>query len=375
MSLIPVPFAGNGREFNPRGPDGSRFQVSGLRFIRPTDSLILQHLPADRKGYLIPFGGNAPLLAGCAACFAPKAKIVAIEPDMHDYKAGLRKLEPFKNIKLECLADMPENNGCDTFLFSSDGNFDRLLFLDTVERAAQVLPEGSIVLISMDKARAKELVNKMNEYFAKGSVIDRSADAVLFRGVTEAGRCKWTERLAPYDVDSRDAQLKMVSRPGVFCHARVDLGGIALAESCELRDGDRILDLGCGAGMVGLILAEKARRANLKVEVVMVDSHARAVDCARRNVVLNGFERCSAIQDDEFRDTKGYDLIVANPPYYAGQRIGDRFLVASKELLKRDGFLVMVSKHGDRLAASAQEIGFQTRDGKRKGYDITICSL
>ena len=71
-------------------------------------------------------------------------------------------------------------------------------------------------------------------------------------------------------------EIELVSFPGCFCHRRVDEGGLALAEvvSRELAAGGpagaRLLDMGCGAGTVGLLVAS----ANPGISLVMVDSTA-----------------------------------------------------------------------------------------------------
>ena len=67
-------------------------------------------------------------------------------------------------------------------------------------------------------------------------------------------------------------KLMFTSYPGCFCHRRLDEGGLALAEvaSRELsarpvaEDGDstvRILDMGCGCGLVGFLIANRMRQA------------------------------------------------------------------------------------------------------------------
>ncbi len=78
--------------------------------------------------------------------------------------------------------------------------------------------------------------------------------------------------------------IQAVSRPGVFSHRRVDGGARALLKTATVRPGDRVLELGCGSGVVSLAAAVRAEG----VQVQAIDSNARAVECTRRGAELNG---------------------------------------------------------------------------------------
>src|SRR5262249_4464654 len=87
--------------------------------------------------------------------------------------------------------------------------------------------------------------------------------------------------------------IKAVSRPGVFSHRSLDPGARALINTMVVRDGDRVLDLGCGSGAVALAAAFRASA----VIVVAIDSHARAVECTVQGAQLNGLTNVTAILD------------------------------------------------------------------------------
>ena len=79
------------------------------------------------------------------------------------------------------------------------------------------------------------------------------------------------------------------------------------------------VDLGCGAGVIAILLA--ADDGALAVDGVELQPSWAAL--ARENVRLNGLEgRVSILDGDlrrhrEFLKAGAYDLVVANPPYYA----------------------------------------------------------
>ena len=75
---------------------------------------------------------------------------------------------------------------------------------------------------------------------------------------------------------------------------------------------DRVLDLGCGAGTLALLLARDADHA------VGVDISERAVTLARFNAAVNDVQNVEFRQGDLFAPVAGetFDLIVSQPPYY-----------------------------------------------------------
>jgi release factor glutamine methyltransferase len=85
------------------------------------------------------------------------------------------------------------------------------------------------------------------------------------------------------------------------------------AEKLDVKVGDRVLDMGTGCGLLGVLSAERA------IEVVGVDINPHALHCAEKNAELNNVVNgVSFIQGDLFgplKETKKFDLILFNAPY------------------------------------------------------------
>lgn len=88
---------------------------------------------------------------------------------------------------------------------------------------------------------------------------------------------------------------------------------LALGAFCTLKPGSRVLDLGCGAGLLLLLCAR--RQEGLSLTGVELDPHAAAL--ARENLSDNGLAGEILTCDLRVTDpTIRADLVVSNPPWY-----------------------------------------------------------
>lgn len=131
-----------------------------------------------------------------------------------------------------------------------------------------------------------------------------------------------------------------------------------LADSLLVKEGDDVLEIGTGTGLVALVASKKASK------VVATDINPHALECARSNTLLNKVENMEIRQGDLFQPVLGekFDLVLFNTPYLPtaedevigdeldaawdggedGRQVIDLFLNEVKNHLKDTGIVQLV---------------------------------
>jgi 16S rRNA (guanine1207-N2)-methyltransferase len=141
-----------------------------------------------------------------------------------------------------------------------------------------------------------------------------------------------------------------VSYPGVFAHGRLDAGTrMLLGAMPPLAPGARVLDFGCGSGILGAVLA--ARTSDARVDFLDVDAVALAA-------VAENVPGARTVLADGIADVgnEAYDAIISNPPYHEGKaettRTVEAFVADAPRVLAPGGRLVLVVQR--RLTLEAE---------------------
>ena len=100
------------------------------------------------------------------------------------------------------------------------------------------------------------------------------------------------------------------------CAMKVGTDGVLLGAWADTQDAKRILDLGCGSGLIALMSAQKNRNAH----ITGIEIDAAATEDARANVTASPFaDQIEIVCADalHYDSTEGrFDCIISNPPYY-----------------------------------------------------------
>lgn len=143
-----------------------------------------------------------------------------------------------------------------------------------------------------------------------------------------------------YTVSFRGVCAEICTSPGLFSERGPDEGTMLMLSKAEITPGMRLLDLGCGCGIVGALCAL------LGAEVFMLDCDPAAVDASARTLAANGISGVTPLLSDGFADFREahLDLILSNPPYHSDFSVARGFIEKGFNRLNIGGKLMLVTK-------------------------------
>lgn len=162
---------------------------------------------------------------------------------------------------------------------------------------------------------------------------------------------------------------------GVFSKDGLDFGSRLLLESIPLDEvGGKILDMGCGYGVFGIILSKVT-----SAHVDMVDVNLRAIHLTEMNIKENNISDVCVFESNCYDNISStYTSIITNPPIRAGKKIVYDIVMNARNYLDDNGklFIVIRKEQGAKsLIVDLQKIYNVDIIAKKKGFFIIKCSL
>lgn len=178
---------------------------------------------------------------------------------------------------------------------------------------------------------------------------------------------------------------RFLVRPNVLI-PRMDTEPVVAEAVKLLKNKNKILDMCCGSGIMGITLMSEAQKKGLKAKLTSVDISDEALSLAKDNAKINNVE-IEILKSDLFesKKLKKYDIILSNPPYIPSDDIESldievknfdpilaldggsdgldfyrKIIVESKKYLKKQGWIVFEIGYnqGISVAQMLKENGF-----------------
>jgi 16S rRNA (guanine1207-N2)-methyltransferase len=378
---------------------GGSLRVFSRSGLHRAESLLLselERLNASPSSLLVA-GNRTGVTALAAASRFPSCRITAHVFDLHHFRAVQRNWRmngthaaplfdpfvlppedlaaapeaPLAAARLACTAAIPEGPYDLALFMATPGTSTGELILDQLEDIHESLAPGGVCLLACE-AEAEPLLKHVKAIFGSVSAHLQQKDLLCARAVKQAPLAKRRDFSATFRASLPGLPpLALKSLPGVFCHRRPDSGGLALAELAarEPADGQKILDLGCGCGLVGLLLASQSPGAR----VTFVDSHARALAATHFNLAALAPAGHELRLSDTGTAQSGFDLFVGNPPYYSDFRIAQLFIDTAHRALRSQGRCLLVAKSAGKLQELLLARFGNAERLSRRGYGVVRC--
>jgi 16S rRNA G1207 methylase RsmC len=335
-----------------------RVEIISRRRLRKADVILLESLPDlnDMK-VLCGFGSKGVVALAIQAGF-PKADVHALELDtaaigrLQNWKTDHELVGPAVHLVAELL---DVGRDFDVILMPCPQILPRTLIAEFLAQSRQVLKKRGQLFVATDGEVDDWLRQSIKKEFGvQGTrLLHKRRYGYLWKAINKAplGSTPTSHfRRHNFQVPGREA-LMLLTRPGLPGHDKISDETLALMElvSEGLTEVDSVLNLGCGAGLLGLFLAA----SNPNNSVMMLDCSARAVDMTEQNRAANGIDNANVLLDSPevlpmFQEDSN---LVVLQGLDRSQSHGESLIVKAHRALSVDGRLFFATRNGKRWGA------------------------
>ena len=143
-------------------------------------------------------------------------------------------------------------------------------------------------------------------------------------------------------INIKNIDLKFKTDKNVFSEKGVDKGTLAMLSKVDFDKNDKVLDLGCGFGVVGILVAKLIGYD----KVIMCDISEDVINCSKENAKLNNVDNIKILLSDGLKNINedNFTIILSNPPYHTDFKVAKEFIEDGFRKLAINGKMLMVTK-------------------------------
>ncbi|MBE5966097.1 MAG: class I SAM-dependent methyltransferase [Lachnospiraceae bacterium] len=147
------------------------------------------------------------------------------------------------------------------------------------------------------------------------------------------------------ETEIKGVSLQFKTNDNVFSPSAVDIGTLSMLSQVEFKSTDKVLDLGCGYGIVGILAGKLIGAEN----VTLCDISDDAICLSKINADRNNIENLKIVKSNGLENITDNDftLILSNPPYHVDFSVPKHFIEVGFKKLTIGGKMVMVTKRKD----------------------------
>ena len=346
-----------------RGRTWTLFEKRGLAGYRERDraaELLAENIAVDRTDRVLVLNSGAGLVGAVAATLANDGQVVLADASFVAAEAARRAIAWIGASNVDVYhsagaSHLPSQPLFDVVAVRVPKG--RLPTVQLIWDAFQLLRQGGrFYLAGANDEGIQSALERARPLFGNTSLVE-------YRGGSRIG-CAIKDSPAPdrlplefaspllvhsafheFRCEVRGRSYLVSSRPGVFSWEKLDAGSRALIDAMDIEVRDRVLDLGCGTGIVGVVAADLARAG----EVYLVDAQVDAVASAEQTVRASGRSNCTVLASDSTSAVRHlrFDVVVTNPPFHLARAtdydVASQFIVDAARALRPTGRLYLVA--------------------------------
>lgn len=240
--------------------------------------------------------------------------------------------------------------------------------------APMLIKDAAVYLVGEKKAGIASAAKRLDKLGKNNSKIDSAKHCQLWQVSLDdiASTFSLNDWVEIYTVQINDISLQLASIPGVFSFGQLDAGTELLLNNMFSKLEGRVLDFGCGSGVVGIY----TKLLNPAVQLEMIDINILALECAKRSCTLNGIQ-AKVYPSDGWGNVEGrVNAVVTNPPFHSGvateYKTTEDFIRGAKaKLSKHAPFLLVANsflKYGHIIESVFERCDILVENTKYKVY-------
>ena len=223
-----------------------------------------------------------------------------------------------------------------------------------IQASHALAPSGRLYIAGSNAEGIQSVLKDASELFGQGSILaykkgNRIAQFIMKDPAATVPDWALTPGIAPgtwveFSVEAANQVLQIRSLPGIFAYDHLDEGTYTLLQAMEIPHAARVLDAGCGYGIIGMTASLLGAG-----RVDLIDNNLLAIAAAQETIRVNHLKNVEAFPGDLINSTSlgQYDLVISNPPFHSGHSVD--YLVA--EAIIRHAFMAL--ERGGRVVIVA----------------------
>jgi len=307
----------------------------------------------------------------------PKAKITCYNTNFIDYLAINEKYKDL--IKTVFSSEYKNDVKHDLVVINFPKSKDELAFTLAMI-APYLITDAKIMLVGEKKGGVQSSPKLTQHFLTSCQKIDAARHCLLFGGIVKTNESEnntftiddWYKK---YQINVSGIELTIASLPGVFSQKKLDVGTALLLENLPKSMQGKVLDFGCGAGVISCFIGKKFTNTDLS----LLDVSALAIASAKRTLLLNGLTGNVFASNSLSNVDESYQHIVSNPPFHQGTKTSyqatedflrgiKKHLIATKQ--KNSDITIVANSFLQYLPIMQQHIGNSRTIASKQGFNI-----
>ena len=307
----------------------------------------------------------------------PKADITCYNTNFIDYTALQTKYK--SNITTLFSSEYKSGIKHDLVVINFPKSKDELAFTLAMI-APYLLTDAKIMLVGEKKGGVQSSPKLTQHFLSNCQKIDAARHCLLFGGIYLKKEDECTDFIIDdwykeYQITIAGITLTIASLPGVFSQKKLDVGTALLLDNLPKTMQGKVLDFGCGAGVISCFIGKKFTDTKLS----LLDVSALAIASAKKTLLLNNLTGNVFASNSLSDVTESYQHIVSNPPFHQGTKTNyqatEEFLQGiSKHLIsdknKSNDITIVANSFLQYLPIMQQHIGKIETIAKKHGFTI-----